>query len=315
MKFPPARRWPHRLRNRLQSLLLLGGMSLLLALLGWLLGGPGGLLWSLLTGMLALLLGPLVSPPLVLRLLGAIPIAPPQAPELYAMAASLARRAALPSAPHLYYSPSRALNAFSVGNRNDASIALTGGLLQALGPRELAGVLAHEISHIRNNDLWVMALAAIVGQLTAWLSFAGQILLILMLPWAWLTDFQLPLPTLALMIAAPLLSRLLQNALARTREYEADLGAADLTGDPRGLASALNRLEWLQGGWTERVFMATRHPWPEYLSSHPPMRERIRRLEELASQEPPADFADHRTAALESLSQAARRQPWSGRWN
>lgn len=310
-----VRHWPHRLRNRIQSLLLLGGMSLLLALLGWLLAGSGGLLWSLLAGMLALLLGPLVSPALVLRLLGAIPVAPPQAPELHAMARELAKRAGLPSAPRLYYIPRQAPNAFSVGSRDDSSIALTGSLLRTLAPRELAGVIAHEISHIRNNDLWVMALATIVGQLTAWLSFSGQILLLMMLPLAWLTDFPLPLFTLALMISAPLLSNLLQSALARTREYEADLGAAELTGDPHGLASALDRLERLQREWPERLFMATRRPWPEWLSSHPPLKERIRRLLELASQEPATGFADHRTTALEAFSLAARRPrwPWGGR--
>jgi heat shock protein HtpX len=182
----------------------------------------------------------------------------------------------------LYYIPTRLLNAFTLGNRRSAFIAVTDGLLRTMERRELAGVLAHELSHVRNSDTWVMGLADVVSRLTALLSQFGLLLILFGLPILWLQGLSIPLLPLLILMLAPSINALLQLALSRTREYEADLSAAEITGDPRGLAAALDKLERYQGGWLERIFMpGRREPDPAVLRTHPPTSERIRRLLEL----------------------------------
>jgi heat shock protein HtpX len=149
----------HALVNRVQSVLLLMSMGGLLAVIGWLLWGGAGAVVLLSAGVAMLLLNPVVVPELIMRLYGALPITPARAPDLYRALAELAHRAELPAVPKLYYVPSRVLNAFAVGHPERAAIGVTGGMLHTLGFRELVAVLAHEISHIRSNDLWVMGVA------------------------------------------------------------------------------------------------------------------------------------------------------------
>lgn len=275
-------------RNRLQSVILLTFMGGFLALLGGLLWGSGGIIMLLMMGIIAVIVNPSVSPRLIMRLYGAKPIAPAQAPELWHALAQLADRAKLPIVPTLYYVPSRLLNAFAVGNRNQAAIAVTDGLLRKLELRELVGVLAHEISHIRNNDIWVMGLADMFSRATSVLSFTGLLLLmmsfILYLVMAisgidfW-PEASISWLAILLLIFAPALSSLAQLALSRTREYDADLNAAWLTGDTDGLASALAKIERIQGGWLEYVFLpGHRVPVPSILRTHPQTRERVARL-------------------------------------
>lgn len=278
----------HKLTNLLHSLLLLGGMALLLALLGWTLAGFPGVVWAMLLGTLALALGPTLSPQVILRLYGARRILPGQAPELQALLAELAGRAALPATPQLYYVPSRVMNAFAVGRPDRAAIAVTDGLLRGLSFRELAGVLAHEMSHVRNNDMWVMGLADVVSRVTGVLSMTGQLLLLVNLPFLLLGEVAVPWLAVLLLIFAPTLSALMQLALSRAREYDADLDAARLTRDPRGLASALARLERQSTGWFEQILLPGRRiPDPSLLRTHPQTEERIRRLLSLASEETP----------------------------
>lgn len=318
----PRRHYLHKLNNRVQSLLLIGSMSGLMGLLGWIIAGSDGLIWSVVLCLAAMLLGPSVSPRFVLRLYGAREIHPREAPELYRIVEALARRAELPRAPRLHYIPSRILNAFAVGSRNDAAIAVTDGLLRTLGMRELVGVLGHELSHVRHNDMWVMGLADAVTRITLALSQAGILLLLLMLPMAWLGEMQISLSLLAvlILIVAPLISTLLQLALSRTREYDADLGGAELTGDPRGLASALDKLERYQGGWVERIFVTGRRvPDPSVLRTHPPTQERIRRLLALAPEQVPAPrlrMPRHGLSMLEQWPGIAHgpRWHWNGLW-
>ena len=139
------------------------------------------------------------------------------------------------------------LNAFATGSPDNAVIGITEGLLRRLSLRELAGVLAHELSHVRNNDLSVMSLADTMTRFTQVLSYLAVILAIFNLP-AWLLgDADMPFAALLLLYLAPTIGSLLQLGLSRTREYDADLEAAELTGDPRGLASALDKLERYQG--------------------------------------------------------------------
>jgi heat shock protein HtpX len=285
----------HKLRNLAQSVILLGGMVGLLALCGWVLFGPDGVLGMALGGALALAFSPKISPGLVLRLYRARELTPPELPDVFAVLDRLAWRAGLPHRPKLYYIPSRMLNAFAVGQREDAVIAVTDGMLRSLTLRELAGVLAHETSHIRNNDLWLMGLADLVGRLTRLMTLLGLLLLVLAIP-VWLSGAaSLPWLVIPLLLFAPQLTTLLQLALSRAREYEADLDAAGLTGDPAGLASALAKLERYQRGMWEQILMpGYRLPEPSLLRSHPPTGQRIARLRELEGRAPaPApDFGD-----------------------
>jgi heat shock protein HtpX len=272
----------HAWHNRIQTLLLLLLMGAFLALLGWLLWGIDGILMLLITGSVGMLVNPSFSPWLVMRLYRAQPIARNRLPALSNAVASLSARAGLAREPELYYVPSPMLNAFAVGSRKRSAIALTDGMLRQLDLRELVGVMAHEISHIRNNDLRVMGLADLFSRATGMLSLIGQFLLLLNLPLIMLAGATINWWAIALLIFAPSLAALAQLALSRTREFDADLNAARLTGDPDGLAGALRRLEQVQGGWLERIFMpGRREPQPSILRTHPDTDERIARLQAL----------------------------------
>jgi len=273
----------HKIKNVAQSVLLLGGMIALLALCGWLVFGPDGLLGMGLGAALALLFSPRVSPQMVLRLYRARELRSRDLPEVVDAVARLADRAGLERPPRLCYVPSALLNAFAVGDRDDAAIVVTDGLLRTLTLRELLGVLAHEISHVRNNDLWLMGLADVVGRLNRLMTLFGLALLILGLP-LWLTGAaSLPLLLIPLLLFAPQLTVLLQLALSRSREFDADLDAAGLTGDPEGLAAALLKLERFQRGLWEQILMpGYRLPEPSLLRTHPPTAQRVERLRALS---------------------------------
>ncbi len=272
----------HAWQNRLQSLFLLAVMACFLALLGWLLWGQDGVVILVSAGLAGVLLNSSISPRLVMLLYGASPVRPDQAPALWKALEVLSDRAELPAIPQMYYVPSQMLNAFAVGTRRHSAIAVTDGLVRQLDLRELVGVVAHEVSHVRNNDLWVMGLADMFSRTTSLLSLLGQFLLLLNLPLILLSKISVSWLAIFLLVFAPNLSALAQLALARTREFNADLNAARLTGDPDGLASALMKIERAQGGWLERVFMPGRRvPVPSLLRTHPETEERVRRLMEL----------------------------------
>ena len=272
----------HAWHNRLQTLMLLTLMGAFMALLGWLLWGRDGIFMLLVASAVGVLFNPVFSPRLVMRLYAARPIARGEAPALTQAIEALAARAGLAREPDLYYLPTPMLNAFAVGSRSRSAIAVADGLLRELDLREIVGVLAHEISHVRNNDLRVMGLADLFSRATTLLSLVGQFLLLLNLPLILLAGVTINWWAIALLVFAPSLSALAQLALSRTREFDADLNAARLTGDPDGLARALNKLERIQGGWLERIFMPGRRvPQPSILRTHPPTDERIARLMEL----------------------------------
>lgn len=275
----------HRLHNWLQSAALLIGLTVILATLGWLLAGATGLVWTALLGTAAVLMTPRLSPQVLLRMYGARALAPDDVPQLHRILGVLSARARLLQAPHLYYLPSAVLNAFTLGPRAGAVIVLSDGLLRTLSLRELTAVLAHELSHIRNNDIWVMGLADTVSRLTSLLASTGQLALLVSLPFMVLTGSGLPVLPLLALLAAPSLSALLQLALSRTREHDADLGAVALTGDPLALASALRKLEARQVPWWQRVLLpGRREPEPSILRTHPPTEERVARLLALAAE-------------------------------
>ncbi|KRT53623.1 zinc metalloprotease HtpX [endosymbiont of Ridgeia piscesae] len=269
----------HALANRIQSLLLLVAMVSFLSLLGWVLWGVDGIFWLLLLGFVLLLFNPVASPWLIMRMYRATRLTSVKAPTLDSTLRELAHRAGLHRVPELFYVPSPMVNAFTVGSRNEAVIAVTDGLLRSLDTRETVGVLAHEVSHVRNNDMWVMGMADLFSRLTSLLSLLGQFLLLLNLPLIVMSNVSINWFAILLLIFAPNLSALAQLGLSRTREYEADLSAARLTGDPEGLANALVKIEQRSGSLLERLFLPGRRiPEPSLLRTHPPTKERVRRL-------------------------------------
>lgn len=307
----------HRWRNWLQSLLLLAGMALLCALLGRLLFGPSGTWWTMFIGLVVVGITPQVPPIWMLRLYQARPIHPEEAPGIWALICEQARRAGLSVVPRLYYVPSVIANAFALGSPARPHIAMTDGLLRTLNTRELAGILAHEISHIRHRDLQVMMLADVISRLTSTMATLGQLMLLINLPLLLLSGYRLPWLPLLLLWAAPSLMTLMQLGLSRAREFDADRGAAELTGDPQGLASALVRIEQTHGGWLKRVFLPGQGlPEPSWLRTHPATEERIARLQELAEQARPR-MAIPPEAPMHLCfmhHSPPRRRWWSGLW-
>jgi heat shock protein HtpX len=231
---------------------------------------------------------------IVLRMHGARELEPGELPALQQEVASLAARAGIPK-PRLYVIPDPQPNAFATG-RNPAHgvVAVTEGILHVLSPRELRGVLAHEIAHIKNRDILVSSIAATVAAAVAWIANIA----------AWTggllgasndeEEGPSPFATLALAIVAPIAATLIQLGISRSREYLADETGARLAGDPEGLASALATLE--RGAQA----VSARNPSPataslfivspfagvegivSLFSTHPRTAERIRRLRALA---------------------------------
>jgi len=269
----------YSIRNFLHSVVLIGSMLLLSATLGWLIWGVLGVIWITLLSFFFLLVGPSVSPQLLLRMYGARPISEYEAPDLIQTVRELARKAQLAVMPQLYYVPSQIANSFAMGSSEKGAIAVTDGLLRKLTSRELRGVLAHEVGHLRRNDGWVMGLADSVSQMVNIMSWVGQILLFINLPLLLTGKYLVPWFLIIVLMIAPTLSALLQLALSRTREFEADLEAARLSGDPRALASGLVKIERLSHSWFERIFLPGRRgPDPSLLRTHPGTDERVRRL-------------------------------------
>ncbi|HXV59877.1 MAG TPA: zinc metalloprotease HtpX [Vicinamibacteria bacterium] len=268
----------HRGTNALHTLLLLACMGLLMLVLGYALAGRGGAAVAAGFGVFALWVSPRIAPNVIMRLYGARALYPGELPALENVLAALTQRSGLASVPRLYYVPSQVMNAFTVGDRERAAIGVTDGLLRALNLRELTGVLAHEVSHLRNNDLRVMTLADMVSRMTTSLSFVGQLLLLINLPLLLMGRVTVPWLLVLLLLAAPSLATLLQLALSRTREHDADIGAYELTGDARGLASALAKMERYQRRFLDLVVPGRKIPDPSLLRTHPNAEERIERL-------------------------------------
>jgi heat shock protein HtpX len=307
----------NRLRNALQTLLLAGSMGGLCAYLAWLLGGAPMAVGAAVAVAVLYFVNPAVSPRLVLRLFRGRALAVDEAPELYAAVADLARRAELPAVPRLYYLPTDVMNAFTTGTTGDAAIALSDGLLRRLTLRELVGVLAHEISHVRNRDIRLMGFADLVARLTSVLSSVGLFLMFLNLPLLLFMAEGVPWLPVLLLLAAPSVSALVQLALSRSREYEADRAATALTGDPTGLAAALGKMERYQGRVLEQILIpGQRLPDPSLLRTHPPTGERIRRLLALRADRPALPLAEPGRRGEWPVAPAALRPRWqrSGLW-
>jgi heat shock protein HtpX len=261
----------HQWWNTAQSILQLGTLTGLLSLLGWLLAGTLGIAFATGTVLLTLWFLPRLSPAVLMRWHQGRLLRTEELPWLHQIQKELANQAGFVRSPALYYVPSPALNAFAVGNRQESGIAVTDGLLRTLSYREIRAVLAHEMTHLQHNDVSVMLLSSIVGRLIHWLAWLGIALILFSLPLSWLYEQPVPWSWLLLVIVAPWLSLLLQAGLSRTREFQADLGAARLTGDPQALIQALTKIN---PGSSAPV-----HPsGTTLLRSHPATSKRIDRL-------------------------------------
>lgn len=292
-------------RNRLETALTLLVLVLLAAAIGWLAAGPDGLVLgaAMMAGGLAF--GALPADAVFRQGFGAARLTPFVAPGLFALLGELSRRANLPVTPALYLLPQPVLQAVAAGTLEKPGIGVTRALVETLTPAELAGVLAHEVSHIRHGDLFVMRLAAQASAITRAMAQAGVLVLLL-----WGTGAVGAHPLLpALLVVAPLLSDLLTLSLSRTREFLADAGAVELTGDPQGLASALLTLERLQGDDFERL--ASRGPrWLRFFRTHPTIAERVAALREATVVVRPALPVWAGSPWGEVLPSPRRRLPW-----
>lgn len=274
----------HRLMNLLQTALILAGMAVIAWLVVGLVAGPEATLGIVAAAIAGLMLAPSVSRGLLLRGYRARPLRVQDWPEGHRLLEDLSRRAGLPRPPELWYVPSRIPNAFAMGRPEDSVICLTDGLIRLLSLREMAGVMAHEIAHVAHRDLWLMGLADAMSRAVSLASWLGQMLLLINLPLLLAGAATIPWVAPLLLVLAPTIMALLQLALSRRREYEADRAAAQLTGDPAGLASALARLERRTGRFWEEMFLPGRRiPEPSLLRTHPPTEERIARLRALGS--------------------------------
>lgn len=308
----------HAWVNRFQTLLLIAVLLAISLSAGGLLLGVDGMWLALVMTAFALLFEPIAAWRLTLRLYRARPILPAEAPQLWQAMQVLAERAELPAVPVLYYIPSPVVNAFTVGRPKRSVIAVTGGLLSRLTLRELVGVLAHETAHIAHGDLRVMGLADYISRLTYLFSVAGQLFLMFSIPWLLLGGYSLTIDWLALLLllVAPHLALLVQLGLSRIREYDADLSAAALTGDPIGLASALVRIERESGSWLSVLLPGWGNPEPSWLRTHPSTEERVRRLWQLAETEPRL-FGDDAAMRYQRIMAPTRQPRWriGGLWH
>lgn len=287
LQFDPETQRTHKRRNVVHSMLLLAGLGAIVAGASFLLWGPAGFVIVGMALAAVLVLSPRIPPEMVMRLYRAERMTPERGGSLSRILAELSSRAGLASTPSLYVVPSGTINAFATGSPEQSAIALTEGLLRRLTMREIAAVLAHETSHIRNNDLRVMGLADVLTRFAQGLSYVAVALAVVNLLALANGDRTMPWLPIVLLYLAPALSSLMQLGLSRAREFEADHEAAMLTGDPVGLASALRRLEHYTGQVWEDLMMpvpARRVPQPSLLRTHPPTEDRVARLLALASQ-------------------------------
>jgi heat shock protein HtpX len=271
----------------LRTTILLATLSGLFVAIGFLIGGSGTALLFLFFAALLNMGSYFFSDKIALKMSGAKPISESEAPRLYQIVRDLCTRADLPM-PSLYMIPVDQPNAFATGrNPKHSAVAVTRGISQLLSEDELRGVLSHELAHVKHRDILITSVAATIG---AAITYLGYMLL-------WFgggdeNDSPLGIVgALAMVLLAPLAATIIQLSISRQREYAADAGGAELTGNPESLASALLRLEEGAKAMPMQVNQAAE---PLYIvkpfsgggfarlfSTHPPIEERVRRLRQM----------------------------------
>jgi heat shock protein HtpX len=273
------------LGNWFKTGLLMAAIMALFGMVGAVLGGGQGMLLALMFGLGVNLWAYWFSDTMVLKLYRAQEVDATSAPQLYNTVGELAARAGLPM-PKVYLIDEAQPNAFATGrNPEHAAVAATTGILQLLSARELRAVLAHELSHVRHRDILTSTItASIAGAISTLANFG-------MFFGGRSNDNRNPLVALVVLILAPIAAVLIQLAISRGREYEADRGGAELSGDPRALADALAKIDRYAKGLpleTAEAHPATAHMMiinplsgggiAGLFSTHPPTEERVHRL-------------------------------------
>jgi heat shock protein HtpX len=274
----------------LKTAFLLTALTILLLFIGQAFGGRQGMTIALGFAILMNGIAYFFSDKIALKSAGAVPISREESPRLYQVMERLAAKANLP-VPKLYLIPQAAPNAFATGrNPHHASVAVTQGLMQLMNDDELEGVIAHELSHVRNYDILTSSIAATIAGAVTWLAEMGR--------WGMIfggfgggrdNDNDGGWAAILMLILAPLAAMLLQLGISRQREYQADASGAKMVGYPNGLISALEKL----GAYNQRIPMdispstsslcivqplAGREMFSKLFSTHPPLTERIARL-------------------------------------
>lgn len=274
--------------NTIKTFLLMAGLTVFLMWLGDLMGGRQVALIALVVAIGVNFYSYWFSDRLVLKRYRAVEIGPEDHPRLYRTVADLAARARLPM-PKVYLLPQDTPNAFATGrNPKHAAVAATRGILRLLDGRELAGVMAHELAHVKHRDILTGTVAAgLAGAVGLLLQFGGMGM-------GGGRRRVTPLGMMILMIAAPLAAIVVRMAVSRVREYAADEESARLTGEPLALASALDKLQRgveehpLQEGNPAHSHLFIVNPFlgglQKLFSSHPPTPQRIERLQEIDRQ-------------------------------
>jgi heat shock protein HtpX len=275
--------------NIFKTGVLLAVLTAMLVLMGGALGGRQGMVIAFVFALAMNFVSYWFSHKIVLAMYGAQPISEAEAPRLYAIVRRLATRAQIPMPP-LYLIHSEQPNAFATGRDPEhAAVAVTEGIMRILNEDELEGVLAHELSHVKNRDVLISTIAATLAGAIAHLAY--------MLPWAAFMGGRSsdddegggnPIAAIALAIVAPIAAMLVQLAVSRSREFQADATGARIAGHSQGLAQALGKLEMAAQAIPMQANPATAHLFivnplsgaaiARLFSTHPPIEERIARL-------------------------------------
>jgi heat shock protein HtpX len=267
--FSSLQRHIHRAGNHRHSRRVIAGMVLLLALCGWMTGGEEGARLAL-NGGTSAPESPIISPEMMARQYGARQLHSTDVPALFTMLRDICGRAHLPRLPDLYYlADPNSMNAYALGGPEGSAITLTEGLLRGMTPNEIAGILAHEVAHIRNDDLRSMTWATALNRAIVLTSFIA-----LISPRVHAQPIAKEGKLVSMLLtSASAISHLLYLTLSRIRELDADAAALELIDDPRALVAALHKLERHHTG--SHAMTVPPDGLARFLRSHPPTWERV----------------------------------------